>query len=561
MIRHICGMIFVVASRVKNIFLIGFIILFDLIAAPGRTLRYDGVGNTVVDDRTAPNASQSLSYNSSNCIVVAHGSKGSGIYIFSDGGTRVQKRASIISANGQPLNDSQLLNSGLYLTLEKKNNANGVSFGLANHIYLNGVRIASVAPGARHDDAYSEIRYYVVDQVSSVKVTLDGRGNVLARHEYLPYGDELSLSPHSGGEGGGAKFNAQEKDEESGLDFFNARHYDSEIAHFVSADTVINGEDSPMGWNRYMYVGGNPVKYSDPTGNVLTAEGDNGEQIGNLNNMVTSLESRSVTADRTIRSLRTSPVDWRLRFHNASTTFDFEREALNGNIVRGTISIDQRGDRATQELALFHGMHSASSAYAEAPANFDAINAEAATRVDISFQSAIIITSVAITAATYRDLSLTSVATGLLGGATIGGLVPYGLLSTPWRAIQRHWNVWRDTQRVRNETREWDRAAGNALTQHIGGDPFDLVFSYLGTSNVTDRNISYGDVDGVRPPRGGWPADRRAAKWRRKKQNRAARRAAELPAPASAAPAPPASSSTMTMAEMRAARMAYFSKK
>jgi RHS repeat-associated protein len=135
--------------------------------------------------------------------------------------------------------------------------------GAINHIYLNGVRVAAIAPTSSDTPA---IRYYLGDQVNSVKVILDGQRNVLAGHEYLPYGEEFSHSPRSG-EGDGGKFNAQERDEESGLDFFNARHYDSEIARFVSADTVIDGEDFLQGWNRYMYGHGNPLGYTDPTGN------------------------------------------------------------------------------------------------------------------------------------------------------------------------------------------------------------------------------------------------------------------------------------------------------
>ncbi|MES0492114.1 MAG: RHS repeat-associated core domain-containing protein [Leptospirales bacterium] len=48
--------------------------------------------------------------------------------------------------------------------------------------------------------------------------------------------------------------------------FYNARHYDLEIGRFVTADTVTDGPGTIKGWNRYMYVGGNPIMYKDPTG-------------------------------------------------------------------------------------------------------------------------------------------------------------------------------------------------------------------------------------------------------------------------------------------------------
>jgi len=85
----------------------------------------------------------------------------------------------------------------------------------------------------------------------------------------LPYGETWieettsdSLEEHS------PKFNSQELDKETGYYFYNARHYDGEIGRFVTADTVIDGEFSAKGWNLFMYVGGNPIRYKDPTGHV-----------------------------------------------------------------------------------------------------------------------------------------------------------------------------------------------------------------------------------------------------------------------------------------------------
>ncbi|MBN2435304.1 MAG: hypothetical protein JXK07_08575 [Spirochaetes bacterium] len=42
-------------------------------------------------------------------------------------------------------------------------------------------------------------------------------------------------------------------------------YYDAALARFVTADTVIDGEYSVSGWNRYMYCAGNPVLYKDPS--------------------------------------------------------------------------------------------------------------------------------------------------------------------------------------------------------------------------------------------------------------------------------------------------------
>ena len=64
------------------------------------------------------------------------------------------------------------------------------------------------------------------------------------------------------------KYNSQELDKESGYYFYNARHYDPEIGRFVTPDTVIDGELSTQGWNRFAYVHNNPIRYKDPTGHM-----------------------------------------------------------------------------------------------------------------------------------------------------------------------------------------------------------------------------------------------------------------------------------------------------
>ncbi|MES0492116.1 MAG: RHS repeat-associated core domain-containing protein [Leptospirales bacterium] len=90
-------------------------------------------------------------------------------------------------------------------------------------------------------------------------------GKTVSRTEYLPYREtfaqegDIKFAP---------KYNGQALDEESDLYYYNARHYDPEIGRFVTADSVTDGPGTIKGWNRYMYVGGNPIMYKDPTGHV-----------------------------------------------------------------------------------------------------------------------------------------------------------------------------------------------------------------------------------------------------------------------------------------------------
>jgi len=118
------------------------------------------------------------------------------------------------------------------------------------------VRIAAVVPTGH-------ARYFHTDQVDSVHIVTNDTGGAVNRTEYLPFGETWF---QEGEKAYAPKFNSQELDRESGLYFFNARHQDPELGRFETADTVIDGEYSTQGGNRYAYVHNNPVKYKDPTG-------------------------------------------------------------------------------------------------------------------------------------------------------------------------------------------------------------------------------------------------------------------------------------------------------
>ena len=48
--------------------------------------------------------------------------------------------------------------------------------------------------------------------------------------------------------------------------YYNARYYDSEGASFTSMDTYRGDNMLPLTLNLYMYCGGDPINYTDPTG-------------------------------------------------------------------------------------------------------------------------------------------------------------------------------------------------------------------------------------------------------------------------------------------------------
>jgi RHS repeat-associated protein len=104
------------------------------------------------------------------------------------------------------------------------------------------------------------------------------------RHDYLPFGEELSASQglrtttfgYGGADGVRQKFTSQERDNETGLDYMHARYSSSAQGRFTSADTFAGSTGNPQSLNRYAYVGNNPLNFSDPSGHDRFSASSNG---------------------------------------------------------------------------------------------------------------------------------------------------------------------------------------------------------------------------------------------------------------------------------------------
>jgi len=120
--------------------------------------------------------------------------------------------------------------------------------------------------------------YFSYDHLGSVRLVTDQNGLIVARHDYLPYGEEVSgysgrtmtgfsvagTAPNDATQ----KFTGQVRDQESGMDYFNARYLTPVFGRFNSPDPQNAGASllSSQSWNGYAYVGGNPLNSVDPSG-------------------------------------------------------------------------------------------------------------------------------------------------------------------------------------------------------------------------------------------------------------------------------------------------------
>ncbi|MFH1722947.1 MAG: RHS repeat-associated core domain-containing protein [Candidatus Altiarchaeota archaeon] len=114
---------------------------------------------------------------------------------------------------------------------------------------------------ARKDNDNS-MHYYLNDHLGGTHLVLNANGEIEERTTYYPFGGVLS--------GGDSRFTytGQESDKETGLMYYKARYYNPSLRRFTQPDTIIQDYFDPQTLNRYAYVRNNPIKNTDPTGNV-----------------------------------------------------------------------------------------------------------------------------------------------------------------------------------------------------------------------------------------------------------------------------------------------------
>jgi RHS repeat-associated protein len=111
--------------------------------------------------------------------------------------------------------------------------------------------------------------YYHSNHLGSVNVVTDDRVKVVERRDYKPYGERFEWTgPESGPRELLQTFNSHRYDDATGLYYFGARHYDAELGRFLTADTLIQDPLNPKTLHRYAFAGGNPIRYTDPTGHA-----------------------------------------------------------------------------------------------------------------------------------------------------------------------------------------------------------------------------------------------------------------------------------------------------
>jgi len=238
--------------------------------APTDKMRYDAAGNLIWDEYSNPtNPSRELGYDVNNRIGVVKNSLGVELarYLYDPDGRRVRRIIGGVETWMVYGIDGELIAEYAY-------NASTGS-PQKEYGYRNGNLLVvwdSTESGNR------QLQWLVSDHLGSPRMVVDRSGEVsgIRRRDFLPFGEELASSiGHRNAAGAGyiadnvrQKFGSYERDNETGLDFAQARFFASVQGRFTSIDPLLASARPwlPQSWNRYAYSLNRPLSLIDPTG-------------------------------------------------------------------------------------------------------------------------------------------------------------------------------------------------------------------------------------------------------------------------------------------------------
>ena len=117
--------------------------------------------------------------------------------------------------------------------------------------------------------------YVMADHLGSTRMLTDGGKVQKQLVDYAPFGEPLAgydgRDARWNGVSSGVYFTGQERDGETGLDYFGARYFSGAQGRFTSPDEpfVDQHPEEPQSWNLYTYGRNNPLAYIDPSGQYV----------------------------------------------------------------------------------------------------------------------------------------------------------------------------------------------------------------------------------------------------------------------------------------------------
>lgn len=221
------------------------------------TYQYDAVGNMT------DNGTKDFIYGDDNRLHAVGKTKGQNnftaeaTYLYNAQGQRTQKASTITTGQGKNKVTTNVAIEFIYgqqgELLAEYDSQTGQ---YKNFIYLNGQPIAFTEG--------TDIYFIHTDHLGTPQTMTDLSQMIVWHANYSPFG-EVTITTET--VANNIRFPGQYADSETGLYYNYFRYYSPSLGRYITSDPI----GLAGGINTYGYVGGNPLRYSDPKGLVLPA--------------------------------------------------------------------------------------------------------------------------------------------------------------------------------------------------------------------------------------------------------------------------------------------------
>jgi RHS repeat-associated protein len=154
-------------------------------------------------------------------------------------------------------------------------------------VYNGGGQL--VAEYSTQQSSTPQVSYLTSDHLGSPRIITDNIGKVIARKDFNAFGDETNSAQRTDALGYKPEevrqdYTGYQKDDESGLEFAQARYYNNKHGRFTSVDPLVASANvkDPQTFNRYSYAMNSPYKFTDPLGLVATGVGQGSSSGGDV---------------------------------------------------------------------------------------------------------------------------------------------------------------------------------------------------------------------------------------------------------------------------------------
>ena len=274
--------------------------------APNPTVVYS-TNNQVTNNLYVYDAAGNVTYDGSNWY--AFNSDGQLCAVQTSASGSLMAYAYVYDAEGRRVAKGTIATSSTPLSASICNVATNTSFSLTESYELgeDGEELTTLNQSGvwQRTNVYGEgkllstydsagIHFQFTDPLGTRRAQANASGVGEGTYFSFPFGDHYMAS---GDDATPLHFTGKERDTESGLDYFGARYFSSNMGRMMSPDWSAKIQpvpyaklDNPQSLNLYSYVGNNPLSRTDPTGHYEINCGSGvkncAQQQTNVNNAI-----------------------------------------------------------------------------------------------------------------------------------------------------------------------------------------------------------------------------------------------------------------------------------